>query len=80
VVASESGEAGNPGTLGMTILFGNDKYGSKMNCHPERSRGICGAPLGLPKFRSSHADSKRPLPDSSLPFATPFAGIGAGMR
>ena len=26
VVASESGEAGNPGTLGVTILFGNAKY------------------------------------------------------
>src|ERR1700677_2093450 len=29
----------------------------KQNCHPERSRGICGAPFGLPKFWSSHADS-----------------------
>src|ERR1700744_2966992 len=24
-----------------------------MNCHPERSRGICGAPLGLSKFWSA---------------------------
>jgi ribosomal protein L35 len=29
----------------------------KQNCHPDRSGGICGAPLGLPKFWSSHADS-----------------------
>ena len=27
MVASESREAGNPGTLGMTVLFGNAKYG-----------------------------------------------------
>jgi hypothetical protein len=23
-------------------------------CHPERSRGICGAPLGLPEFSASN--------------------------
>jgi hypothetical protein len=31
---------------------------STMNCHPERSRGICGAPFGLPKFWSSHPDTE----------------------
>jgi hypothetical protein len=27
----------------------------KQNCHPERSRGICGAPLGPPEFFLGHA-------------------------
>jgi hypothetical protein len=39
VVASESGEAGNPGTLGMTILFGNAKYSfqDELSSRPARS-------------------------------------------
>ena len=39
MVASESGEVGNPGTLGMTILFGNAKYSfqDELSSRPERS-------------------------------------------
>jgi len=36
--------------LGMTSSFGSLSIVSKMNCHPDRSGGICGASLGLPKF------------------------------
>jgi hypothetical protein len=45
VVASESGGAGNPGTLGMTILFANVSMVSKidLSSRPERSVGIGGA-------------------------------------
>jgi hypothetical protein len=47
VVASESGEAGNPGTLGMTILFGNAKYGFQDESRPERS-AVEGSAVRLP--------------------------------
>ena len=65
--ASESGEGGNPGTLGMTILFGNAKYSfqdelssrpelPRISCHAALDKAAC-APLGLPQFWSSHAES-----------------------
>jgi hypothetical protein len=49
VVASESGEAGNPGRLGMTILFGNAKYGfqDELSSRPERS-AVEGSAVRLP--------------------------------
>jgi hypothetical protein len=39
VVADGSRAAGNPGTLGMTILFGNAKYSfqDELSSRPERS-------------------------------------------
>ena len=37
-----------------------------MNCHPERSRGICGAPLGLPEFFFDRSDPNENL----FPFNT----------
>ena len=45
--ASESGEGGNPGTLGMTILFGNAKYSfqDELSSRPERTRISCHAGL-----------------------------------
>jgi hypothetical protein len=38
LVASESGEVGNPGTLGMTILLGDAKYSfqDELSSRPER--------------------------------------------
>src|SRR5580700_6568918 len=41
----------------MTIHLETTLSALKQNCHPERSRGICGALFGLPKFWSYHADS-----------------------
>ena len=50
--ASESGEGGNPGTLGMTILFGNAKYSfqDELSSRPERSvaEGSAVRPAGFP--------------------------------
>jgi hypothetical protein len=52
VVAGASGEAGNPGTLGMTILFGNAEYSSQdeLSSRPERSEaeGSAVRPSGFP--------------------------------
>jgi hypothetical protein len=47
VVPSESSEAGNPGTLGMTILFGNAKhcFQDELSSRPERTRISCHAAL-----------------------------------
>jgi hypothetical protein len=49
VVPSESGEAGNPGTLGMTILFENAKYSfqDELSSRPERTRISCHAALDM---------------------------------
>jgi hypothetical protein len=32
--------------------LGTQNMVSKVNCHPERTGGVCGAPIGLPKFWS----------------------------
>jgi hypothetical protein len=47
-----------PSPLGTTPCFDNHR----LLCHPERSRGTCGAPLGLPEFQGSHGIGSPPYP------------------
>jgi hypothetical protein len=47
-----------PSPLGTTPCFDNHP----LLCHPERSRGTCGAPLGLPEFQGSHGIGSPPYP------------------
>ena len=64
---SEGRTADPSASLGMTILFGNAKYRfqDELSSRPERTRISCHAaldkaacaPLGLPQFWSSHAES-----------------------
>jgi hypothetical protein len=52
---SQSGTVHRSRRPGISRLFFSV---TKQKCHPERSRGICGAPLGLPEFSVSNPNTK----------------------